>query len=135
MEKTLQLEIITPHRVVFTGEITSFTAPGSEGSFQLLYNHAPFLSSLAIGPMKAVTESKDILHFATSGGFAHVLKNKITILAETAERADSIDVARAQEARRRAEERLASKGEMLDEERAKAALLRAINRLRIAGAL
>ncbi len=134
MANTLQLDIITPERTLFSGPVKSFTAPGAEGSFQILYNHAPFLSALATGPMRATGEDGVERKFATSGGFSQVYRNRITVLAETAEAADSIDVARAMEARRRAEERLRLRGEMIDERRAKAALLRALNRLRVAGA-
>lgn len=135
MSKLLHVEIITPTKIVYSGDVVSFTAPGTEGRFQVLYNHTPFLSSLAIGPLKVLTEQKHELKFATSGGFTQVLQNKITVLAETAEKAEGIDVSRAQEARTRAEERLSRHDEMIDEERAKAALMRAINRLRVAGAL
>ncbi len=135
MSKTISVDIITPQRTVYSGQVISFTAPGVEGLFQILFNHAPFLSALSVGPMKLKTEDNQTIKFATSGGFAHILQNRITVLAETAERGDSIDIARAQEAKKRAEERLASKNEMNDDERARIALLRAINRLKIAGAL
>jgi F-type H+-transporting ATPase subunit epsilon len=134
MAKTLQLDIITPERTLFSGAVTSFIAPGAAGSFQILYNHAPFLSALAIGPMRILDEEGKERKFATSGGFAQVYRNRITVLAETAEAAESIDVARAFEARRRAEARLRGEGQAINEQRAKIALLRAINRLRVAGA-
>lgn len=135
MTKTLQLDIISPEKVVYSGAVTSFTAPGEEGFFQVLFNHAPFLSALTIGSIKIRTEDNPEIKFAASGGFAHILQNKITVLVETAERADTIDIARAQEAKRRAEERLKIHDEMIDETRARVALLRAVNRLRVAGVI
>lgn len=135
MEKALHIEIITPQKVIFSGDVTSFTAPGSEGIFQVLYNHAPMLSSLAIGVIKTMSLNAKELRFATSGGFAHVFQNKITVLVETAEEAESIDVARAQAALDRAEKRLKANDEKLNQERARLALMRAINRLRVAGAI
>ncbi len=131
-EKAFQLEIVAPDKVVFKEEATSFSAPGVEGGFQVLFNHAPFLSILEIGQLKVRdTEGREI-HFAASGGFVEVRNNSVVVLVESAERADEIDVERAKAARARAEKRLKERYENIDLERANLALLRALNRIRVA---
>ena len=131
--KEINLEIITPSKCAYSGEIESLSVPGTKGSFQVLFNHAPILSSFEIGKIKVVEKSKKELEFATSGGTVEVLKNKILILAESIETKDEIDVKRAQEAFDRAKARLASKDKELDVARAEGAYARALNRLKIAG--
>lgn len=131
-EKAFSLEIVTPAKVVFQGEVTSLSAPGTLGGFQVLYNHAPLLSSMAVGVVKIRdTGGKDTL-YATRGGFVEVKGNRAVVLAETAERADEIDVPRAKAALERAKQRLHSDDPGIDIERARAALFRALNRLRLA---
>jgi len=132
-EKQFKLEIITPTKVVFNDFVVSFTAPGTLGSFQVLYNHAPLLSSIGIGEVKLVDQKGQTSRYATSGGFVEVRENRAMILAETAERSDEIDVARAEAARDRALKRLQERKSDTDLLRARAALARALNRLRIAG--
>ena len=94
-DKILHLEIIAPQRVVFKGEVTSFSAPGIVGGFQVLYNHAPLLSSLVIGEVKIKEAGGSESRYAVSGGFVEVRENQILLLAETAERIDEIDIERA----------------------------------------
>lgn len=130
--KQLNLEIITPSKVGFKGEIYSVTVPGTKGNFQVLYNHAPIISSLEIGKIILEEQEGSKVEYATSGGTIEVSNNKIIILAESFERADEIDEKRAEEARKRAEERLKkSKETEIDRIRAELALKRAINRLKI----
>ena len=132
MEK-LYLEIITPSKIGYNGNVISVTVPGTNGNFQILYNHAPIMSSLEIGEIK-IEESEGIkLHFSTSGGTLELSNNKIIILAESLERSDNIDLKRAEDAKTRAEKRLKDKrNENIDEIRAEFALKRAINRINIA---
>ena len=132
-EKTFHLEIVTPKRIVFKGEVTSFSAPGVEGGFQVLHSHAPMLASLKIGKVKISEANGTESHYAISGGFIEVRENKAILLAETAERTDEIDIERVKAARDRALKRLAEKYPETDLERAKLALYRALNRLKIAG--
>ncbi len=134
-EKAYKLEIVTPKRIVFSGDVTSFSAPGVVGGFQVLRSHAPLLSSIAIGEVKFVDGSGNEWRYATSGGFVEVHENRVMMLAETAERADEIDVGRAEAARERARKRLAEKGADTDLGRARLALFRAMNRLKIADRL
>ena len=132
-EKAFMLEIVTPRKVVFRGEATSFSAPGTLGGFQVLYNHAPLLSTLEIGKLKVKDKQGDDSFYSTSGGFIEVKNNEVVVVVETAEPANEIDVERAKAAKQRAEERLRSKHEDIDLERARFALLRSLNRLRVAG--
>lgn len=132
-DKAFHLEIVTPKRIVFKGEVTSFSAPGVEGGFQVLYNHAPLLASVEIGKVKICDANGAEFQYAISGGFVEVRENKANLLAETAERIDEIDVERAKAARDRALKRIAEKYPNIDIERAKLALYRAMNRLKIVG--
>jgi F-type H+-transporting ATPase subunit epsilon len=132
MANLFELEIVTPQRKPFSGSVASVSCPGEQGRFQVLHNHAPFLSTLAVGMVKVVDAEGVETHYAVSGGLAQVFHNKMRLLADTAERAEDIDVDRAERARQRAEERLRQRGEELDEDRARIALLRAVNRLKIA---
>ncbi|MEX1140246.1 MAG: F0F1 ATP synthase subunit epsilon [Bacteroidota bacterium] len=131
-EKSFHLEIVTPKKVVLSTIVISFTAPGVMGGFQVLKNHAPLLAATTVGLVKVVNEDGNETHYATSGGFVEVRDNKVVMLAETAERAEEIDVKRAEDARDRAEKRLAEKKVEVDMERAKVSLLRATNRLKVA---
>jgi F-type H+-transporting ATPase subunit epsilon len=131
-EKAFSLEIVTPARVVFQGEVTSFSAPGTLGGFQVLYNHAPLLSSLEVGVLKVRDlEGHDTL-YATGGGFVEVKDNRAVVLAESAEIPGEIDVARAKAAMERAKKRLETPGPDTDVDRARVALARALNRLHLA---
>ena len=132
-DKTFHLEIVTPKRIVFKGEVTSFSAPGMDGGFQVLHSHAPLLASLKIGKVKMSEIHGTEIRYAISGGFVEVRENNVILLAETAERVDEIDPERAKAARDRALKRLAEKYPNIDIERAKLALYRALNRLKIAG--
>jgi len=130
-EKVFHLEIVTPRKVVHSSEVTSFSAPGVVGGFQVLKSHAPLLSSIAVGEVKLTDVSGKEFRYATSGGFVEVHENKVVMLAETAERSDQIDVERATAARERAQNRLEEKKAEIDVERARLALLKALNRLKI----
>ena len=130
-DKTFHLEIVTPKRIVFKGEATSFSAPGVDGGFQVLHSHAPLLASVKIGKVKIIETSGTESHYAISGGFVEVRENKVILLAETAERIDEIDVERVKAARDRALKRIAEKYPETNIERAKLALYRALNRLKI----
>jgi F-type H+-transporting ATPase subunit epsilon len=132
-DKTFKLEIVTPQRIVYNGSVVSFTAPGTIGSFQVLHNHAPLLSSIGVGQIKVVDDRGQEARYATSGGFVEVRENHVVTIAETAERADEIDVDRAKAALGRATLRLEEKRSDIDLVRARVAQARAANRLKIAG--
>lgn len=126
----INLEIISPSKTVFQGEVSSITAPGTLGNFQVLKNHAPLVSSLEIGELK-VTINGSAKHFAISGGTIEVLNNKVLILADAVENVEEIDIERAKKSKERAEKRLSEKNPEIDVERAHASLMRALNRIKI----
>lgn len=132
-DKPFHLQIVTPARVVFKDEAVSISAPGVKGGFQVLYNHAPFLSALEIGELKVMKKDGTEIRFATGGGFLEVKDNTVVVLADSVESVPEIDVERASEAKERAAGRVHAKDASIDVERARLALLRALNRLRIAG--
>ena len=132
-DKTYHLEIVTPKKVVLNAEVTSFSAPGVMGGFQVLRSHAPLLSTIAVGDVKVVDSQGKETHYSTSGGFVEVRDNRVILLAETAERSDEIDVDRAKISRDRAQQRIAERKVETDVDRARVALARAINRLKISG--
>ncbi len=125
----LNIEIITPNKVVFKGEIISVTVPGVKGRFQILKNHAPLVSIFEIGKIEVVTPDKNSSFYATGGGTIEVLNNNVLILADSLELAGDIDVERAESAKQRAKERIEKREEGTDFERAEKALKRAVNRL------
>jgi F-type H+-transporting ATPase subunit epsilon len=115
------------------GEVESFWAPGVEGNFQVLAGHIPFLTVLRVGEIGFRDADGRRRHVATSGGFVEVLRTGVTVIAETAEFAEEIDVSRAEAARDRARARLRRPEPGTDIDRASAALIRALNRLQVAG--
>jgi F-type H+-transporting ATPase subunit epsilon len=129
MADKLYLEIITPAKIIFKGNIESVTIPGVEGSFQVLKNHAPLISVFEIGLVKIKIDQNTTKYYATGGGTIEVLNNNVLVLADSLEAVEEIDIERARRARDRAEERLANKTDDTNLERARAALARAINRL------
>ena len=132
--KQINLEIITPSKQAFKGEVKSLTVPGSAGSFQVLFNHAPLLSTFEIGRVKLVDLEDKEIEFATSGGTVEVMENKILLLADSLESKDEIDSDRAKKSYTRAKERLSSVNRKeVDLLRAEASLARSINRLKFIG--
>jgi len=131
-DKPFKLEIITPSRVVFADDALGVSAPGVEGGFQVLRDHATLLSSLDPGRIKVLKADGSEILYATSGGVLEVFDNKVVVLAETAERADEINIDRARAAKERAERRLRTHDPEVDVDRAAMALRRALNRLRVA---
>jgi len=128
----LQLEIVTPFGQTFSNKVNSCTVPGEMGQFQVLKDHASMLSIVKVGLIKISENSGKTRNLSTSGGFCEIDENNIRIIVESAEFSDEIDVKRAKDAKDRAEKRLQSKINDIDEDRAKLALARALNRLKIA---
>ena len=124
----LRLDIVTPDKVVLQAEVDYVGASGVDGQFGLMPSHAAMLSALKIGEL--YYRQGGATHWAfVSGGFAQIADNKVTILAESAELASDIDVDRAEQARARAEQRLADPKPDTDVHRAELALTRAIARI------
>ena len=133
MPKKFKTEIVTPEKLVFSEEIESLVIPAERGYLGVLAGHAPLLATLQPGEITIKGAARGELHFATSGGFMEVTPGKAVLLTESAEEVSQIDLARAEESKKRAQERLASTaGKDVDKVRAKAALERAVNRLKIA---
>jgi F-type H+-transporting ATPase subunit epsilon len=128
-EKTQRLEIVTPEKKVFSEDVSFLVAPGTDGELGIMPEHAPLITALNIGLLRIEQEGKKFKVVLT-GGFMEVRNSKVTVLADTAERTESIDAARAEAARRRAEERLVSKSPEIDVVRAEMALKRALVRLK-----
>jgi len=127
----LNLEIVTPSKTAFSGEIKSITVPGTKGRFQVLKNHAPIISTLDIGMIKVDLPDGKENYYSTGGGTIEVLDNKVIVIADSIELVSEIDEERALKAMQRAEERLAEKKSDLNIVRAQAALARANNRIQI----
>lgn len=133
MAKKFRTEIVTPEKVVFSEEIDSLVIPAERGYLGVLAGHAPLLATLQPGEITLKGTSRGDLHYATSGGFMEVTPGKAVLLTESAEEVGSIDVERAEESKKRAQERLTSAaGKDVDKSRARAALERAQNRLKLA---
>jgi F-type H+-transporting ATPase subunit epsilon len=128
----IQLEIATPERQVVRESVEAVTLPGKEGYLGVLPGHAPLLSELQPGEI-AYTTTLGARYLAVSWGFAEVLPERVIVLAETSELAEEVDVARAERAKQRAEERLKGLNQTnIDHERARAALARSLARLQVA---
>ena len=126
----LVLEIVTPDRSVVAERVDEVEIPGAEGYFGVLPGHTPLLAALKVGELW-FRKGGEKYYLSIAFGFAEVLPDRVTILAELAERADEIDVARAEAAKRRAEERIAKPSPDIDFERARLALLKSLVRLQV----
>ena len=126
----LDLQIVTPDRLLVQEQVDEVQIPGSEGYFGVLPGHTPLLASLAVGELW-YRKGQEKTYLAIAFGFAEVLPDRVTILARLAERAADIDVERAESARQRAEARLTERTDV-DFERARAALMKALTRLQVA---
>jgi len=128
----IKFEIVTAERVVYSADVDAVVAPGIEGQLGILPQHAPLMTMLQPGELMVRSDGEEELIFI-SGGFLEVRGDKVIVLADTAERAEEIDVNRAEAAKNRAEERLTER--ILadaDLERARAAMLRSLVRLKVA---
>ena len=130
MAKNIKLEVVTPEKSIVSEEAQIVMAPGSEGEFGVLIGHTPFLTTLKTGTVHYTDADGKQKFVFVSGGFAEALPDKVTVLAESAERRRDIDVDRAKAAMERAQSRLdREKDENIDFLRAKAALERALHRI------
>ncbi len=129
--KSIRLEFVTPERAIAHEDVDEVELPGEEGFFAVLPGHAPLLAALKTGPVWYRTGGEKRYAFIADG-FAEVTGDRVSVLASVAERAEDIDITRAEAAKRRAEDRLAKPTADLDMERARIGMLRAISRLQIA---
>jgi len=125
---SIRLDIVTAERVVYSEEVDVIVAPGVQGELGILPHHAPLMTTLQPGEL-LVRKGGEELSMAISGGFLEVRPDRVIVLADAAERAEEIDIARAEAAKRRAQERLREHTPGVDVAQAEAALRRAIARL------
>lgn len=135
MAENIKLEVVTPEKSVVSEEAQIVMAPGSLGEFGILVGHTPFLTTLKIGTIRYKDADGTEKYVFINSGFAEALPDKVTVLAESAERRKDIDVERAKAAMERAEKRLAEdrSKEDIDFNRAKIALARAVERVKLVG--
>jgi len=126
----IRLDIVTAERSVFSADVDMVVAPGVQGLLGILPHHAPLMTMLEPGELR-IKKGEEELSLAISGGFLEVRPDRIIVLADAAERAEEIDIARAEEAKRRAQERLRRPVPELDATRAEAALRRSLARLKV----
>jgi F-type H+-transporting ATPase subunit epsilon len=127
----LALEIVTPDRAIVREQVDEVQAPGAAGYFGVLPGHTPMLALLQVGVLW-YRKGAEKTYLSVAGGVAEVTADRVVVLAQIAERAEEIDVDRAQSARQRAEQRLASHQRDMDLERARVALMKAMTRLNVA---
>ena len=133
LPEAIELIVVTPERQLLRERVVEVQLPGADGYLGVLPGHAPLMTEIGIGELSYhdVT-GKESAHLALVRGFAEVLPDRVTVLAETAERAEEIDLARAEAARARAQKRLASGDTNIDWDRASVALQRALIRIQVA---
>jgi F-type H+-transporting ATPase subunit epsilon len=133
LPESIQLIVVTPERQLLRESVVEVVVPGLDGQLGILPGHAPLMTELGIGELsyRASTSSQPVV-LAVISGFAEVLPDRVTVLAETAERAEEIDVARAEEAKTRAEKRLSAGDPNIDWDRAYIALQRSLIRIQVA---
>src|SRR5512144_2932697 len=128
---SLTLEIVTPDRALVSQQVDEVELPGADGYFGVLPGHTPLLATLQVGEMwYRIGQEKQYL--AIAFGFAEVLPDRVTVLAQIAERAEDIDIARAESAKQRAEQRVTRPQAEMDFERARVARIKALTRLQVA---
>ena len=128
---TIRLDIVTAERVVYSEDVDVVVAPGLEGELGILPHHAPLMTTLQAGELRVKKNGKEF-SLAISGGFLEVRPDRVIALADAAERAEEIDIARAEEAKHQAEENLSHHTPEVDTTQAEAALRRSLTRLKIA---
>ncbi len=128
---TLRLEIITAERQVLADDVDILVAPGIEGELGILPHHAPLMTILQPGEL-LIRKDGEETYMVVTGGFLEVRPDKVIVLADACERAEEIDVARAEEAKRRAEERLKTRPPDVEAASIEAALRRSLSRLKVA---
>lgn len=131
MASKFQLQIITPNRIFFEGEVERVILRAVDGDIGILKNHTPLVTPLSIGKVR-ITQEGQLKEAAIAGGFVHVDKEKTVVITDAAEWPEEIDLERANEAKYRAEERLKTKDPAIDRVRAEIALKKALNRINVA---
>jgi F-type H+-transporting ATPase subunit epsilon len=128
---TIKLDIVTAERIVFSDDVDIIIAPGKEGELGILPHHSPLMTTLSPGEIIA-RKSGEEYSLAISGGFLEIQPDRVVVLADSAERAEEIDIARAEAAIKRAKEKLTTSSSQIETAQAEAALRRAIARMGVA---
>ncbi len=128
---SIRLDIVTAERLVYSEDVDMVVAPGVEGQLGILPHHAPLMTTLQAGELR-VRKGEEEFFLAISGGFLEVRPDRVIVLADAAERAEEIDIVRAEEAKRRAEAALSRRAPEADAVQAEVALRRSLIRLRVA---
>jgi F-type H+-transporting ATPase subunit epsilon len=131
LPQTLQLQVVSADRPLVNEQVDEVGIPGAEGYFGVLPGHTPLLSTLQVGTLW-YRQGQETQYLAIAFGFAEVQPDRVTILAQIAEKPEEIDVARAEKAKKRAEERLVTPAMDMDFERARIALMKSLMRLQVA---
>ena len=131
LPRSLTLEVVTPDRAIIKEQVDEVVLPGSEGSFGVLPGHAPLLATLQVGEMW-YRKGQEIHYLVIAFGFVEVLPDKVTVLAHIAEKAEEIDLTRAEAAKVRAEQRMSGPDPTMDFERARIAMMKSLVRLQVA---
>jgi len=127
---TIQLEIVTPIRVLDEGQVSYVRCPGIDGSFGVMANHIDGIIALGVGEIKVKKDGKE-KYLSTSGGYAEIMENRLELLVESAEKSSEIDAKRAEMSIQRVEKRKKESNVEYDETRLGASLARALNRLQV----
>lgn len=130
---SLEVELLSPAKILAQKTVTEIRIPGLNGEFDVLPGHADLVSEIDIGILSLYQDGNRTDSFFVSGGYVEVSENKVRVLVDVAEKASDIDAARAEDARKRAKERLDAKAEKVDFVRAQAALKRAVTRITFTG--
>lgn len=130
-DKSLFLEIVTPSKIIYSGNVKTVTVPGELGSFQILYNHAPIISNLTIGEIKIVDENDSVSYYATNGGFLMVFKNRITIISDSILKAEEIDAKKDENDLMKLKEELIQKRKTQDVSNLEIKIAQLQNRIRV----
>lgn len=129
--KFLYLEIVTPSKIIYSGNVKSVTVPGELGSFQILYNHAPIISNLSIGEIKIVDENESVSYYATNGGIVMVFKNRITLVSDSILKAEEIDANKVESDLLKLKEELVQKRKTQDVSNLEIQIAQLENRIRV----
>ncbi len=131
MSKQVHLDIVTPNANLYSGLVDMVIVRTTEGDIGVLYNHEATVAPLSIGTIK-IKNDEDYRVATCNGGFVDIGSNRVTVITDSAEWATDIDVARAEQSKKRADERITSSDQKVNMDRARVSLLRAINRIRVA---
>ena len=130
-DKLMEVEIVTPQRILYTGKAVSVSVPGSKSPFQVLYNHAPIVSALDTGIVKIIDDAGKKLFFATSTGFTEIHKNKISILVDSADDYDAINSENIKEELIKAKESVNKSQSSEEREKAKELVFHIENKMKV----